>query len=591
MNLSLILSLALSHALAGPAVLLSTKASPTESVAASRTLLRELLACPTPCEIRIGTRAFTLETPALGQGERGVVFRLLGADAGQVLKISKPDPRSLEILRDEAVSHRFWSEQAQGAFRVGTRQSTHPSGLFAVMSEVRGEPLTDALFKLGLLELDPVLGDVRARRDHSHVAPEDLARLWRALARMIAVVKQHPEMRTSLSPNNFYVSWKSDGTLGDIHLIDLGTDARGDQRYFELKNISDYLALSAEKIQGYLKKPGFLGADLWALQEQARQRHGLPALFDLEEHRPQLLELARKLRPGARVEAVPTREILDWPVPSQATPRVSADGVTAMAPTRVRDLALLAAFLNQALAGEGPAVELRLGADVIRIKRPALGQGDRGIVFAIEGSDEVIKIPKPNLISVLALMGESAGYEFWRGRSLRAGSGFSVPERRVLHELGVYSLMARDHGEPLTKAMLRFGLLSFDPSTSKAYSHPDRIAAMSGANREKIEHALRSMLALMKTHPEMSLSISPNNLHINYANAQRTVISSVVLIDVGLSSKASAKFDSIKDLSSYVEFSRDRLEKYLRVGYSDREISELNEKVSQGQCRRVFLAP
>lgn len=554
----------------------------------SQTLLKALESCTSPCDIQVGERRFLIETPALGRGERGVVFRLQGADAGQVLKVSRPDAHSLEILREEALSHRFWSAN-QGPFKTATRSLTHQTGLFSVMSEVRGESLTEALFKLGLLAMDPVTGDVRARKTTSHVPAADLAQIWGALDKMIQVVHANPQMRTSLSPNNLYVTWNSEGRISEVHLIDVGVDPQGDARYFENKSLSEYLTLAASKVQGYLKKPGFLGADLLVLQEQANRRFGLNDMFPLDEHRGQLLDIARKLRPGLNLDAISSREILDWRLPENSTPRITIAGATLLRPRTVRDLVNVAALLGQALEGPAAIVDVTIGNETLRIRRPALGQGDRGIVFAIEGTNEVIKIPKPNLISVLTLMNESGGYDFWHSKSKTPNSGFSVPQRRILHDLGLYSLMERDHGEPLTKAMLRFGMLSYDPTTGQAFAHPERITGMSAANRAMIEKALLSILQTMKAQPEMSLSISPNNLHVNYADAAKTQISSVVLIDVGLSSKASSKFDSIRDLGSYVEFSRDRLEKYFRVGYMDRETEELNSRAAAGQCRRLLL--
>lgn len=98
-----------------------------EGLRISQSLLSTLESCASPCEIQIGERRFAIETPALGRGERGIVYRLHGSDTGQVIKISRPDARSLEILREEALSHRFWSEH-QGAFKTATRSVTHPTG-------------------------------------------------------------------------------------------------------------------------------------------------------------------------------------------------------------------------------------------------------------------------------------------------------------------------------------------------------------------------------------------------------------------------------------------------------------------------------
>lgn len=571
-------------------IIVAEPTSSTHALVAARSLLDGLQRCTSPCEVRLGERRLVLETPALGQGERGVVFRILQPNEGLVLKISKPDPRSLEILLEEAASHRFWSERQSEFLRAGRLITTQRQGLYSIMTEVRGEPLTNALFRLGLLGLDPVTGEVRARPSADHLPASELAKIWQPLRHMIRHVTLHPQMRTSLSPNNFFISWSQHGRrIETLHLVDFGTDPNGDHRYFQLENLRQYLDLAAEKIQGYLKKPGYLSADLYPLQEEARARFRLPDMFPLSQHESLLREIAQKVVSQDQAQRLPLREILDLPLGRESLPRIAINGAPLIPPARVGDLGALAAAMNQALAGSGDPVRLRIDNEDLLVRRPALGQGDRGIVFAIENSNEVIKIPKANLISVLTLMNESVGYEFWRAQSLLPGSGFSVPERRLLHPLGLYSLMQRDRGEPLTKTMLRFGMLSYNPNTGLASVHPDRIAALPSLDRRILEGAIQSMLNIMRQRPEMSLSISPNNLHVNYADAAKTRISSVTLIDVGLSSKPSDKFAGIRSLADYVEFSRDRLEKYLRVGYADAEIEALNESASRGQCRRVLL--
>ncbi len=552
-------------------------------------ILHQLQSCPTPCEVQMGKNLFKVQTPALGQGERGVVFRVLDQSGPLVIKISKPEFKSFAILRAESSSHTFWKMRQTANFNVPDRIVTHPSGLFSVMQEIRGEPLTTALFRMGLLQLDPVSGDVIVNSSTKHVPSSELQKIWGAIADLIRSVQENPKMKTSLSPNNIFIGWKDGGRINQISLIDFGIDGTGDSRYFEVKDFSEYLKLSAIKINGYLAKPGYVSADLYLLQEEARKRYGLVSLFDVRAYRPLLEEVAQKLvPPGTTVRDMTLAEILALPVPAKMSARVQVDNVSFTPPRTVADLTQAAIAINHVIAQQsGGVVVIHLNGEPYKIKLPPLGQGDRGVVYALANTDDVIKIPKGNLASVLTLMNEAVGYNFWFNQARQSQGVFSVPERRSIHPLGLFSVMKRDHGESLTKMMVRFGLLTFDPVTGKAKAHPDRIAKMGSANKLKVEKGILGILETIRHNPDYSLSVSPNNLHVNYADQAKTIISDVVLIDVGLGNRNSSKFDAIHDMASYLELSQNRLEKYLKVGYVDEELKSLN-RGAVGRCSKVF---
>lgn len=608
------------------------KAAPQTPVTASDLpafstwLIQSLRHCASPCELRLNAKTqLKLETPPLGEGERGVVFRIAGQTPAAVIKISKPELKSLAILRAEALSAKFWADHTGGLFEVPRRLTGDDSGLFATMQEVKGESLTKSLFRMGLLQMNPLTNEVHADKDKGRLESADARKIWSAIGQMIQVVKTHPQMKTSLSPNNIFVTWSKGAKqkIDHVSLIDFGIDGTGDGRYFELTSLSEYLSLSAIKIKGYLEKPGFTEPDLWQVQEETRKKRNIPPLYDVTSERPLLEELARKILPMVNVRKMSLDRLLAIRLNSQNTFTVEVNGEHRDAPKTVFDLAATATWINDRIAktkpsahlgldadstktpGASPNAHLKLNGEVFRLQLPPLGMGDRGVVYGINGTDEVLKLPKSNLISVLTLMNESAGYSFWYEKSREKGSRFSVPLRRYLSPVGAYSVMARDHGEPLTKSLVRMGVLTFDPASGLAIVNQDKVAAMPPQNREKVERAILQILQIIKSNPSSALSISPNNLHVNYADPAKTLIadiSGVVLIDVGLSSRSSDKFDKVISLESYLELSRDRLQKYLRVGYADDELKSLNQHGAKAMpaqipqnsgiaCEMIFAVP
>lgn len=562
---------------------------PQDLTEVSRWIIETVRGCNNPCSIKIGKKSFVIETPALGEGERGIVFRLVNGKNAQILKISKPDLKSLAILRAESSTHAFWSSQTTSNFSVPTRFTTHPLGLFSVMSEVNGEPLTETLFRLGFLQVDPVGGDIVVNKSTHHVQETEINKIWFAISDLIMIVKKNYSMKTSLSPNNIFITKNEEGKIASVSLIDFGIDGTGDSRYFDIKNFSDYLNLSAIKIKGYLAKPGFTKPVLYTLQEEAKRRYGIPSLYDEKAYRPLLEEVASKLvSPNTDIKQLTLSKVLTLPIPATMALQIKVDNIVSVRPKTVVDLTQSIIILNDILNKQPKGVvTVYLNEDIYKIRVPALGQGDRGTVYALDGRDEVIKIPKGNLASVLTLMNESVGYNFWYAQALESNGKFSVPQRRSLHPLGLFSVIKRDNGEPLTKMMVRYGLLTFDTSTGLAQTHPEKVEAMGLENKKKIENGILKILEIIRHNPEFGLSISPNNLHVNYADNDKKIISDIVLIDVGLGNRNISKFDAVHDMLSYLELSRNRLEKYIKVGYIDNELKALNHEDAL-KCSKIF---
>jgi hypothetical protein len=549
-------------------------------------VIHEIELCPTPCDIQLDqSKKLLIQAEPLGIGERGIVFRVLNLSEPSVLKIAKPEPMAIEMLRNEVDSNLFWHHQAEFSkhFQAKLTLWTHPQGLFALMPEGQGTTLTDSLFELGLLEINPLTNEVKPNLALVDKNQNQVDKIWLAVNEMKAIINEHPEMRTSLSPNNLFVTKNSNGSIKDLTLIDFGVDTKGDLSYTQLESFNDYLVLCAKKITGYTQKPSYTSASLFPLQSKAKKLYGYPSLFDNSPFLELIEQALRVMKVRGHYNLnTDLAEILEFPLQDSLTLKVAFDGVALPVPETLGELERMINTINYKLkTSKSKIVSLTIDGQEFRVQLPALGEGDRGTVYALVDRDQVIKIPKSGLISIFTLMNEQKGYEFWFSQSLKKESSFSVPHREFLHPLGAYSIIARDYGEPLTKTLLRFGIIQVDKTTGKALINPLAFAKLGASNYQKIEKAILSIKKIIAQNPKYALSYSPNNLHVQFVNADKTIVSDVVLIDVGLGNKNSSKFDAIIDFKSYVEFSLSRIEKYYRLGYLNlAEIAEESAKLA-----------
>ncbi len=161
------------------------------------------------------TNRLLLRLPPLGEGDRGMVYRIaehdlaLGADAGDLcLKVAKPQPVCRERLLEEARTTAFFLEQG---VRVPRIHHMDPLGRFCVKEYVEGESVTSLYLRFA--GLTP-----RTQR----LVLEGLRGF---LDRLLELFRTRPDCKVSISPNNIYVLTQA-GRFSDpleLVLIDPGT--------------------------------------------------------------------------------------------------------------------------------------------------------------------------------------------------------------------------------------------------------------------------------------------------------------------------------------------------------------------------------
>jgi CRP-like cAMP-binding protein len=175
--------------------------------AAARDLPRVQVAC--------GPARVTLALPPLGEGDRGMVYRLeshsldIPPDRGPLcVKVAKPQAVCRERLLEEAMTTAYFLAEGIVVPRI---HHMDPAGRFCVKDYVEGESVTSLYLRFPQL----------TARTQELI----LADLEKFLNRLLELFRQRPDCQVSISPNNIYVL--SDG--GRFHdplrlvLIDPGT--------------------------------------------------------------------------------------------------------------------------------------------------------------------------------------------------------------------------------------------------------------------------------------------------------------------------------------------------------------------------------
>ncbi len=158
-------------------------------------------------------RRYTVRLPKIGEGENGVVFDF--EEAGDsVLKLAKPRAYSREHIREECEVTSFFVAKGVPVPRI---LEYDPWGSYCVKERLAGESL--ALLYDALGPPDAPL--------HRLVRGE----VERFAGRLIDLFELHPEVKTSLSPNNIFVV--VDGGTCRCLLVDTGPAPAHDYSRFD----------------------------------------------------------------------------------------------------------------------------------------------------------------------------------------------------------------------------------------------------------------------------------------------------------------------------------------------------------------------
>ena len=137
--------------------------------------------------VELASRRLTVKLPRLGEGENGIVYDVKEAD-DSVLKLAKPRPYSRNHLREE---HEFTEFFASHGIPVPEIVDADPHGSFMIKKRLAGESLARVYETLGPPDA-PLHRLVRATTE-------------RFIARLLELFVTHPEVKTSVSPNNIFV--------------------------------------------------------------------------------------------------------------------------------------------------------------------------------------------------------------------------------------------------------------------------------------------------------------------------------------------------------------------------------------------------
>jgi hypothetical protein len=157
----------------------------------------------------------TLSLPPLGEGDRGIVYRLaslsvpIGHPHGPLcVKVAKPQPICRERLLEELKTTAFFLDEKVSVPRI---HFMDPLGRLAVKDLVEGETVTSLYLRFQQLSARTqglILQDLEA-----------------FVARLLELFKKRPDCQVSISPNNIYVLTEG-GRFRDplqLVLIDPGT--------------------------------------------------------------------------------------------------------------------------------------------------------------------------------------------------------------------------------------------------------------------------------------------------------------------------------------------------------------------------------
>ncbi len=162
-----------------------------------------------------GGVTFTLALPPLGEGDRGLVYRLedvepqpKGAYGRLCLKVAKQQPVCRERLLEERMTTEFFLAEGVAVPRIFLMDHL---GRFAVKEFIEGESVTSLYLRFGSL----------TSRSQSLI----LEGLEGFLTRLLELFAKRPDCQVSISPNNIYVLTEG-GKFRDpaqFVLIDPGT--------------------------------------------------------------------------------------------------------------------------------------------------------------------------------------------------------------------------------------------------------------------------------------------------------------------------------------------------------------------------------
>ena len=208
-------------------------------------------------QIAYGGAEFLLQVPPVGEGDRGVVYRLpqhslsLPEARGPLcLKVAKPQPICRQRLLEERMTTDFFLSQG---VRVPVIHHLDEKGRFAVKDFIDGESVTSLYMRFDQLSVPTqqlLLEGIRA-----------------FLETLLELFRKRPDCKVSISPNNIYVL-RERGKFKDppdLVLIDPGTTLKKNYDGFDFPTY--WNKVLPERIKKY-QRTGYLQ---WLVPQEVTQ--------------------------------------------------------------------------------------------------------------------------------------------------------------------------------------------------------------------------------------------------------------------------------------------------------------------------------
>lgn len=195
----------------------------------------------------------------------------------------------------------------------------------------------------------------------------------------------------------------------------------------------------------------------------------------------------------------------------------------------------------------------RYAGATLTLGLPAIGEGDRGLVFhlleppspcPVPPTPCCVKVAKPHPLSRQRLLEEADTTAFY------LAEGLPVPRILYLDPLGRFSVKDFIDGETITSLYLRFDTLTVRTQQLLL---------------EGVRGYLDHLMTLFRKRPDCKVSISPNNLFVRSEGGRFRDPADFVLIDTGPDVKK--KYDGMDFNTYWNEILPDRIRKYRRTGY------------------------
>ncbi len=211
-------------------------------------------------------------------------------------------------------------------------------------------------------------------------------------------------------------------------------------------------------------------------------------------------------------------------------------------------LAVLHSTIRQC---QSSSVLLQYPDQQMRIQSQPVGSGTRSIVYSVLGSNQVVKIPNPELKSVQRLLEESKS--IIQVQHAIHEIGLHYPKNNDFHFLGLYAIKDYIQGPTLSEWLINQGILTGVSSsqlgnggTVEILLNWDQVQFNLNANQKKVLDQLQALIQYSVKNKNFPVDMGPNNFIVDDQ-------SDVWVVDAGIASTSnpSEYFSKVTDLKTY----------------------------------------